>query len=305
MQKRGFAFIPPLARALPAILVLTGCTSLQGYASRPDGPGYISEKRHAYFTDLGPGSIEATYNSARIETDRRRLRDEIVYARMDIIEYDFDALERALNGTGNGVILGGDLAVLAANGIGATTGGEQTKAALNALSGGIVGAQGAISKDLYYQRTLPALLAQMEANREKVKADIFTGLGRPDAEYPLGQAQLDLRRLVRAGSIPASVGEITQQATEDKHMSEQLVELARAATFADTPAARTLKAWVMQNGSVDRDRMAALQAWMNAQPEAFLREIPVGTFIRGEMPDARLDPIRQRALHDPALAITQ
>jgi hypothetical protein len=231
-----------LGLSLIGLLALTGCTSLEGYARHPDTLGYVDGKRRAYFassdvsSDVNPK--ESQYNSCSDEACRRRLRDEIVYGRMDIIEFDFDNLERALNGTGNGISLGGDLAVLVANGIGATTGGKQTKAVLNAISGGIVGAQGTINKDLYYQRTLPALLSQMEANRDKVIATIFTGLGKSDAEYPLGAAQLDLRRLVRAGSIPASVGEITQKATDDRHASEQVVELARDATYRDAQVSR-------------------------------------------------------------------
>jgi hypothetical protein len=43
-----------------------------------------------------------------------------------------------------------------------------------------VGAQAAINRDLYYQRTLPALLAQMEANRAKVELTIMNGLAKSD-----------------------------------------------------------------------------------------------------------------------------
>lgn len=211
--------------SLASLAVLTGCSSLEGYARRPDDPAYITAKRSTYFSSNAQSSREQDYIDETDPIKRRTIRDEIVYARMDVIEFDFDNLERELNSAGNGISLGGDLAVLVANGIGATTGGKQTKATLNAISGGIVGAQGTINKDLYYQKTLPALLSQMEANRDRVKAEILAGLARPDAEYPLGAAQLDLRRLVRAGSIPASVGEITQKATADKHDAADQVQM--------------------------------------------------------------------------------
>jgi hypothetical protein len=58
---------------------------------------------------------------------------------------------------------------LATNAVATVTGGEVTKAALAAGSAFMVGTQGAISKDLFYQRTIPALLAQMEANRTDAK----------------------------------------------------------------------------------------------------------------------------------------
>jgi hypothetical protein len=286
---------------LIGLLALTGCSSLEGYARHPDTIASINSRRTQYFDST---TLEDQYYADTADAvTRRRLRDRIVYGRMDVIDFDFDNLERELNSAGNGVSLGGDLAVLIANGIGATTGGKQTKAVLNTISGGIVGAQGAINKDLYYQRTLPALLNQMEANRDKVKATILSGLKKPDSSYPLGAAQLDLRQLVRAGSIPASVGEITEKATTDKQASERMVERARAGTYVSTPASERLDAWLAPKGVVDADRMARFQAWLNAQPETFLKQLPIATIVSEDMPE--LEAVRKRAVADPALAIPE
>jgi hypothetical protein len=285
--------------SLVSLAALTGCSSLEGYARHPDTLASITAKRDAYF---GSTTLETQYYASNTDAvTRRRLRDQIVYGRMDVIDFDFDNLERELNSAGNGVSLGGDLAVLIANGIGSVTGGKQTKAALNAVSGGIVGAQGAINKDLYYQRTLPALLNQMEANRDKVKATILSGLKKPDDSYPLGAAQLDLRQLVRAGSIPASVGEITEKATTDKQASERLVERARTGIYVSTPASERLDAWLAPNGIPDSKRMATFQDWLNAQPETFLRQLPIAAIVSEDMPE--LEAIRKRAVADTALAI--
>ena len=73
---------------------------------------------------------------------------------------------------------------LVLSGLGATTGGAATKAALAAASAGVIGAQGVISKDLYYQRTVPALLAQMEANRARATLVILQGIQKSESDYP-------------------------------------------------------------------------------------------------------------------------
>src|SRR5438445_5560770 len=145
-----------LSGALTATALLCGCASREGYAREPESRAVMNSARTQFF---GPTADDAYYPITRPD-ERKRVRDLLIYGKMKVIENDFDDLERALNGTGNSLSLFGDLGVLGLNGIGAVTGGAHTKAVLAAASGGIVGAQGAVSKDLYYQRTLPAILAQ-------------------------------------------------------------------------------------------------------------------------------------------------
>lgn len=291
-------------RAIPLLLMgaasLGGCATIEGYQRRPETNQVVENKRVLFF---GP-QAEGEYDRTHSEPERRRLRDRLVYGKMEVIEYDFEALERTLSSSGTGVGLVGDLGVLALTGIAATTGGEATKSALAAASAGIVGAQGSVSKNLYYQRTIPALLAQMEANRAKVRATIVENLIRQtDAAYPLSGAAIDLRRLIRAGSIPASVSEITQQAVEEKTQSEAEVENLRDGSFSSSKSSDALAAWLRPNGKIDADRSAALQDWLNSQPEASQNKIFLGNFIRKS--DPVLETLRQRALQDTKLAITQ
>ncbi len=291
--------------AAPALIAssatLGGCASIEGFQRRPETAQVVDDKRTFFF---GP-KAENAYYAALTENDRRGERDRLVYGKMEVIEYDFEALERALNGTGNSVSLFGDISVLALTGIASTTGGEATKSALAAASSGIVGAQGAVSKNLYFQRTLPALLAQMEANRAKVRATIIASLmQKTDADYPLPAAAIDLRRLIRAGSIPSSVSEITQQAAEQRDEAQLRVDDLRDLSFSNSPSSKALAAWAKPGGVARPDRVAALQRWLSVRPEPVLRHYPIPElFIRGA--DPRLEQIRQFALQDPSLAITQ
>ncbi|WP_404712415.1 hypothetical protein [Sphingomonas sp. MMS24-J13] len=233
-------------------------------------------------------------------------RNNIINGRMEVIEDDFDTLERALNASSNSLSIGSDLAVLALNGLAATTGGSATKAALAAASGGIVGAQGAVNKDLYFKSTLPALLARMEANRATVKARIAKGMTLPDAQYPLKVANGDLKELVRAGSIASSVNKISQEATTSKQASDDLIAATRSLAFTTSDSAVRLRAWLSPNGQVDPTHYAALQAWLDKQPEPFLngQGYPPAMLVSGDTANGNtLEPIRLRALQDPTLKI--
>lgn len=287
---------------LPAIVIaagaLTSCASLEGYAREPEPPAVINTAREAYYGAYA----DQAYNAATDPAERKRIRDLLIYGKMGVIEHDFDDLERQLNSTGNSVSLVGDLAVLSLSGIGSVTGGKSTKAALSAASAGIVGAQGAISKDLYYQRTLSAILAQMEANRERVRATIFAAMKKPDAEYPLTAAEIDLKQLIRAGSIPASISQITQGANESKQNSEDAIAALRNITFSSAPSSDKLGAWLAPGSIVDPTHTAAFTKWIKAQPDAaYLTSVPFVVIVRG--PDPVMEAVRQRALADPKLGI--
>jgi hypothetical protein len=277
---------------------VAACSSLEGYPREPETPGQISLLRNAFY---GPHADDGYYSESD-PLKRKWRRDVLIYGKMGVIESDFDDLERALNGTGNSVSIFGDLGVLTLNGIGAVTGGKSTKAALSAASAGIVGAQGAISKDLYYQRTLPAILAQMEANREAVRAQIIANLQKSDAEYPLPAAEIELKRLIRAGSIPSSISGITQAADASKKHSEQAIDDLRSVSFSSAPSAERLATWLAPAGVADPVRTKAFQAWIKDQPDAaYLAGVPFAIIVRA--PDPVMEAVRQRALADPTLGI--
>jgi hypothetical protein len=178
-----------IAALLWACHLLSSCSSVQGYPNDPENSSAVLASLSGYFD---PASVDAQYFNASSEDERRRVRDLIVLNRMRAYDIEFDNFERSLYGEANSVEAGGNLIVTALGAIGATSGGTVTKAALNAASGAVTGAQGIVSKELYYQRTIPALISQMEANRTNAKANILAGLKQPDSAYSLAQAYVDV-----------------------------------------------------------------------------------------------------------------
>src|SRR5262249_46089227 len=134
----------------------------------------------------------------------------------------------------NGFGLATDLIVLGLNAAGAVVGGAEAKSALAAASGGIVGAKGAVDKDLFYQKTLPALIAQMSAQRKVVLVDIRRGLTLDVDQYPLQQALVDLENYYAAGTIPGAINAIVQDAGATSQTAQ--LELRRDAAFVQNQA---------------------------------------------------------------------
>ena len=282
------------------LAALTSCAVVDGYEKPPEAASVVEARRTTYYG----AHADDTYYAAS-STDRQTIRDELVYGKMQVLEDDFLSFERALNSAGNYVSLGSDLTVLVLNGIGATAGGAATKSALAAASAGVVGAQGVVNKDLYYQKTLAALISQMQANREKARLIIIQNLRQANSAYPLNSAEIDLKKLQEAGSLLNAVNNISQQATTQKNGSDAQIQAIRSLTFTKTPSASKLRAWLSPSGNVDQNNYDALQLWLNKQPEGILKgqDYPPAAFVSGDLGGVDLDAVRERALSDPDLKI--
>jgi len=218
--------------------LLAGCAPLTGYPKDPEDTDATLTRLAPYFD----GAAEAQYLALADPTLRAQKRNDIILARIHAYDIEFADFERRLYGDGNATTLGGDLVGLVLAGLTATTGNAATKSALGAASAGVIGASSAINKDLYYQKTIPALLAQMEADRLKAELPITTGLKLLDADYPLAQAYIDLDAYKTAGSIPAAINAVNQSAGNAKDQAQANIAFQRTSAQAQLVSLASVQA---------------------------------------------------------------
>lgn len=152
-------------------------------------------------------------------------RNEVVNCKIRAIDLQFTSFEQSLSQENVGLNAVVDLAAVGLGAATAVVGSSATKSILGAISGGLIGGKGIIDKDLFYSKTMPALLAQMEAQRKTQLVKIRTGLQSPANKYPLSEALIDVEEYYKAGSIPAAVQGIIEQA--GAKAQEQTAELKR------------------------------------------------------------------------------
>lgn len=251
--------------------LLVACAPIQGYPADP-------ENTDATLTALAPyfnGIAETDYLTTTDAILRTAKRTGIVLARMRAYDIEFSDFERRLYGDGNGVTLGSDLVGLVLAGLTATTGNAATKSALGAASAGVIGAKAAIDKDLYYQKTIPALLAQMEADRLSALLPITAGLKLSDANYPLMQAYIDLDAYKNAGSIPAAINAVNKNAGNAKDALQAL----RSTAFLEDTYSQRLRTFIWPSGInqlVDQTSLGKVRQWMSTHN---LAGVPVAVFL--------------------------
>jgi hypothetical protein len=268
----------PLVRSIAGAALLvscvlsSGCAPVRGFPEDPEDTDATLTSLKPYFN----GVAEQRYVNAPSVAERRNIRDEIVYARIRAYDIAFAEFEWKLYGDANAVTLGSDLVGLVLAGLTATTGNAATKSALGAASAGVLGAHTAIIKDLYYQKTVPALLAQMEANRLKAKFAIVEGLKKTDAEYSLMQAYIDLDTYKNSGGIPGAINAINREAADAKDQAEANL---RNAPFVEDMSSQQLVNYIWPAGidkPADKIRLGNLRRWRDMNG---LANVPIASLI--------------------------
>jgi hypothetical protein len=270
--------------------LLSACASIQGYPADPEATKKTLANLSAYFD----GTEEKKYETLGIGTDTRtQKRNEIVFGRMRAYDIEFSKFERQLYGSSNTITVGADLVGLALGGLTATVGSAATKAALGAASVGVLGANTAINKDLYFQKTIPALIAQMEANRAKKQLILFKGLAQPDSKYSLMAAYSDLDAYKTAGSIPDAIGSITQDAANAKQSANADIVFERTQMdVTQLPAKEEIQAEVKKLTDAQVLALAkAMQADLASRPSQIQQLVktldPSDTRLNGNVTAAK------------------
>jgi hypothetical protein len=180
---------------------LGGCAALRNY---PDRSNDVDAELNALQRYFDPAVIKQGGNGTA-------WRNEVVNSQILAIDLQFTSFEQALAKESVGMNTAVDMAVI---GLGAATGvvgGETAKSILGVISGGLTGAKGIVDKDVFYSKTMPVLLTQMEAQRKVQLVKIRTGLTVDANRYPLSEALVDVEEYYKAGSIPGALQGIAEQ----------------------------------------------------------------------------------------------
>ena len=195
---------------IPLVFAIGGCASTSGFPERPeaaeDTKAALIEK---YF--LPKTNILKDYEKTPKE-EKKAYRNEVVYGRMAAIDIEYGLFKEAIYEEAVGSNLSIDILGITAGAAGAAVTGAAASRVLSSVSTVISGTGTAMNKNLYYEKTMPALLALMDARRAEVRADILDGLLLSVAIYPLSRAIADLERYLHAGSIPGAISGVVKAA---------------------------------------------------------------------------------------------
>lgn len=217
-------------------MLLGACASFSAQQHAVLGP--VNALPAAY----SPVAALETYAAQTSPEARSAFRNTVIGVYMTASDGNFNNFRRSLSRETRGANFGFGSVFTALTG-GASIAGERTANILAALASGVGGIHGRLSREVYFERTLPALLTGMEANRTRVRTDIMGRMGQGD-QYSLTAAFSDLARYESAGSLDGAIETITTQAAqlrdEEQARFENVIGLGRVATPATRVELRTL-----------------------------------------------------------------
>lgn len=208
---------------LAVVLLLSGCTSFDG---RPTPVLSMTSAVNLVQTTYLPNVAISTFNS-KAAGEKRAYRDEVIFVYMTAIDARYQNFLIGLSKQNKGTNLLLDTLALGLTG-GASFAGEKTANALAAGAAFTSGTQGKINERLFYEKSLPALISMMEAERNAIKARIIEKVDAQDAtQYGIAEALADISDLQNAATIERAITLLTEAAGAQSSASSDALDAAR------------------------------------------------------------------------------
>ncbi|WP_155524615.1 hypothetical protein [Oleisolibacter albus] len=209
--------------ALMLVMVLLGGCRSPALVGAPEPLMTADELEASLKPYLGP-DVVTTYQG-KSGADQTNYRDQVIYARIAVIDARFKAFLTGLGVESKSFGIGADAAVIGLNTGSVLSGGETAKNILSGLAGAVTGIKGSVDKNAFYDQTVPTLVSQMVASRREVLAGM---LGKMQtANYTLVEALIDLEGYEFAGSFAGALQQIGQKAGNQLQVAEaRLQQLA-------------------------------------------------------------------------------
>lgn len=217
------------------VVLLAGCASFSGFPDRPvSGEDDLNQLVSRYFGDGFSDAYDQANASTEIgEAAKRLARNEIINGRLAAFDILFNQYQSGLHSERVGVNLSADAIVVGLGAAGAVVSGG-TSQLLSAAAGGVTGLKGAIDRDLFFEKTMPVLLQQMNAQRRVVLVQIRDGLSQSVGSYPLSRGLADIELYYFAGTIPGALTGIAESAGA-KGAEAEAILLGKVTSEAVTP----------------------------------------------------------------------
>ena len=253
---------------LPKIIVLTvvlgllaGCTTLRsGGSPRP------SFNIKSDIKDLAAHFESSASITGYYQAPSEAARNQFIVGRLALINLRYLQWIRNLTRDRQLLDSATSISLLGLTLAGATVPLAETKTILSTIAAGITGSQDVINETYYFQKSIPALVAQMNAERQRKLIPILKGTKKPPEDYSFEQAVVDLHNYFLAGTFMGAIQAIQQQAAVEGEKASERIQEIRRPTKVQIKEAENLTDAVARMTEADRGKMIMLIRTYN--PEA-------------------------------------
>lgn len=243
--------------ALSLIPILSGCATIRG---SQDPLPELRPTSEAVSQETALTAIEKASDDDRGGLSKVAYRNKVIRLYSQRIEARYNSYVDQLYAGDRGTALGFDLLQLGLAGATALS----PASAVDDLATVMVvtaGARASIDKRVFYDRTINALIASMDAERTLIKVEIARKRRLSESQYTLNDAFDDLNALNDAGKISRAFSRIARNAEADRSAAVARLSNISAAcddiNFNDAALRRDFRVFVKQS---DANATAAASA---------------------------------------------
>lgn len=220
--------------AMLGLLATAGCTSLRGSAE----PVIPVRERVNYVANYPEDTVYKTFFASKDNCSsgerppvcrdgltRVQYRNMITALYMSAADARYEEFRTRLSQEAKGTAFGGNIAILLMNGISVVSGNEARRA-LAAGSAVVAGGQASVSKDLFIDKALGAVLASMDGARAEAKTRIVEKLRLDADQYSLPEALADVRRVEEQARLDQAIQKLTSTAVADAEEKQKKLDAA-------------------------------------------------------------------------------
>jgi len=217
----SFSGTVPIRLIVTVVLIglLSGCATVR-YGGAPEPSFDVDRDLEQLETQFLPAdSITKFYTSPTKEA-----RDRFISGRLTLMNIRYIQFVRKLSSERQLVDSAAEMLVLGLNIAGASFSDAVTKTVLAGLAASVTGSKQVIDKNYYFEKTIPALVGQMNAERKKALVPILGGVRRHTLdEYPFPQAVTDLYNYYNAGTFSGAIQAIQVEAGAQEKLQDDII----------------------------------------------------------------------------------
>ncbi len=193
--------------ATAALFLSSGCGTFRD-SPKPSYSVNVKETRNAI--EDARQRYHATDGNMLLQ---RQARNKYITERLRLLDHDFARHVTRLSSNDRAFSTLSTLTILGTGAAGGVV-SEGASQLLSASSAGVAGAQDVWGEKVLLERTSSALVNEMRANRDEVKAKIFVSLPKNTAIYPIAQADAHLEELANAARLSAGAAALDEQSAQ-------------------------------------------------------------------------------------------
>jgi hypothetical protein len=282
--------------ALVVACAFVGCAGLRQF---PEGPPNNDHARALQELDKEyADTVDRVYKhqSSNASQQARMARNEFLERRMAVVDAYYKEFQAGLVKENVRVDFLIALVGIGVGGAGALA-SETASQILSVVSGGLAGGQAAYSKSVLYDKAMSALLAQMQASRKAVAAEIYQRWNEDIDQYPMWMARTDVEAYAFAGSLPGAILATAADAKVKDAQAEDKLARLRSNPFAEDESSIAIARFLRppdgkRSDQVNRANASKLRQWIDK--DAKLAGLPFANFITN--PELRAE--RERAIKE-------